>query len=266
MSDWTSYDSSAGTHNSLAVPAFFAAPARDLAAALELRADEWVLDVGSGSGAAAMAALAATGGSARVVSLDPAPRMLRSARDNGISMVVAGKIPGLPFADGRFDGAMASFVVSHIVPLQEAIGDMLRVVRPGGRIGLTAWGANSDPYRTLWDERAREAAGAERFDAATKQGVPWQDWLADPRNFRAAMEQAGSASVRLERREYPVSMTITDFLTLRENSLYARFLRATLTAEAWREFCERVGTEFRERFGEPLKSVRDAWIAVGVRG
>src|SRR5437870_1955639 len=96
MSDWTSYDSGAAIHNRVAVPKFFAAPARDLAAALEVRAGQWILDVGSGSGAAALAALATTGREAWVVSIDPSPAMLRSARENGVSLVVAGGVPGLP--------------------------------------------------------------------------------------------------------------------------------------------------------------------------
>src|SRR5438067_1108262 len=131
MPDWTSYDSGANIHNRIAVPAFFAAPARDLVAALELRPGESVLDVGSGSGAAAVAALEVTGHGAWVVSLDPSPAMLRMARENGVSMVVAGGLPGLPFSEGSFDRAMASFVLSHVGPLQDALRDMLRVVRPG---------------------------------------------------------------------------------------------------------------------------------------
>jgi len=265
MSDWRSYDSGAATHNSLAVPAFFAAPARDLVAALDVKAGDWVLDVGSGSGAAAMAALEATSGSARVVSLDPSPNMLCTARQNGVAIVVAGKAPGLPFADGCFDRAMASFVVSHVGPLQEALRDMLRVVRTGGRIGLTAWGTKTDPYRTLWDQMAEAASGRERLQAALQEGVPWQDWLADPANFQSALEQAGAANVEVIGRQYPVSMSIEDFLAVRNNSMYARFLRTTLNAEDWNRFQERVLAEFHSRFRDPIDHVRDAWIGVGGR-
>src|SRR5689334_23249660 len=120
MSNWTCYDAGAVTHHSIAVPAFFAAPARDLVAALDVRAGDTVLDVGSGSGVAALNALEAAGVSGKVVAVDPSPAMLHSARENGIRLVVSGRIPGLPFAEGRFDRAMASFVVSHVKPIQEA--------------------------------------------------------------------------------------------------------------------------------------------------
>src|SRR5262245_48241776 len=109
MPDWTSYDSGAAIHNQLAVPKFFVAPARDLTAALELCAGQTILDVGSGSGAAAIAALEATGRTAAVVSLDPSPKMLLTARENGVTLLVAAELPGLPFGDGCFDRAMAGF-------------------------------------------------------------------------------------------------------------------------------------------------------------
>jgi SAM-dependent methyltransferase len=243
----------------------FAAPARDLVDALELRPGESVLDVGAGSGAAAVAALKATDHRAAVVAIDPSPAMLRSARENGISRVVVGTLPGLPFAEGQFDRAMASFVVSHVGPLPDALRDMLRVVRPGGRVGLTAWGVKTDPYRTLWDKMAGEAAGQDQLDAALKIGAPWQDWLADPINLRSALESAGAVRVEVREKEYPVSMTIADFLAIRNNSLTARFLKQTLSKEDWLRFEDRVTKEFQAQFRDPIDNVRDALIAVGVR-
>jgi len=265
MPDWTCYDSGAFTHNSLAGPAIFAAPARDLVAALALQPGQFVLDVGSGAGAAAAAALQATRGEAVVVSLDPSPAMLRSARENGVSRVVAGALPNLPFGAGRFDSAMASFVLSHVAALQDALRDMLRVVRTSGQIGITSWGDKTDPYRNLWDRMAEEAAGTARLRAALEQGVPWQDWLADPSNLQSALEQAGAARVAIYERHYPVSMKQADFLAVRSHSITGRFLQKTLSAEKWREFEERVAAEFRARFPDPIENVRNAWIGVGVR-
>jgi SAM-dependent methyltransferase len=233
--------------------------------ALDLRPGEIVLDVGSGSGAAAVAALEATDHRVAAVAIDPSPAMLRRARENGISRVVVGALPGLPFGDGQFDRAMASFVVSHVGPLQDALRDMLRVIRPGGRVGLTAWGSKTDPYRSLWDKMAGEAAGQDQVDAALKIGAPWQDWLADPINLRSALESAGAVRVEVREKEYPVSITMADFLAIRNNSLTARFLKKTLSKQDWARFEDRVRKEFQARYRDPIDHVRDALIVVGVR-
>src|SRR5437016_3292980 len=109
--DWTSYDSAATSHSRLAVPSMFAAPARDLVAALDLPTAATVLDVGTGSGIVAAMALAAAGPHALVIGLDPSLKMLGATRESGVSTVVAGVVPGMPFADDSFDRVLAGFVL-----------------------------------------------------------------------------------------------------------------------------------------------------------
>src|SRR5207245_3623689 len=116
--------------------------------------------------------------------------------------------------------------------------------------------------RHIWDAMAEEAAGKERIRAALEKGVPWQDWLADPANLRRALEEAGAAHVEVREMHYPVSMTIAEFLAVRNNSLTARFLRTTLGSEGWNAFQERVAGEFHAHFQDPIDHVRDALIAI----
>src|SRR5260370_29355074 len=101
--DWTSYDSAATSHSRLAVPSMFAAPARDLVAALDLPTAVTVLDVGTGSGIVAAMALAAAGPHALVMGVDPSLKMLDATRESGVSRVLAAGVPGLPVADASFD-------------------------------------------------------------------------------------------------------------------------------------------------------------------
>jgi ubiquinone/menaquinone biosynthesis C-methylase UbiE len=263
--DWTSYDSAATSHSRLAVPSMFAAPARDLVAALDLPNAATVLDVGTGSGIVAATALAAAGPRTLVIGLDPSLKMLGATRESGVSRVVAAVVPGLPFPDASFDRVLAGFVLSHVPSCQAALHDMARVLRPGGKLGFTAWGAGSDEFRDLWDSLAESFVDPDLLRAAVKTALPWEDWLTDPSNLRAAMLEAGVAVIEVRETSYPVHITIADFLAIRENSIKARFLRQSLEADGWTRFQETVATEFHARFEDPLVYNRSAWIAVGDR-
>src|SRR5581483_4603379 len=131
--DWTSYDVAAGCHDSIAGPKYFARPAADLVACVDVRDARAILDVGTGSGLAALAARAAAPAEAQVTGVDASPEMARTARRKGLDRVAVASLPGLPFADGAFDRVMASFVVSHLPSYEAGLAEMARVLGPGGR-------------------------------------------------------------------------------------------------------------------------------------
>jgi SAM-dependent methyltransferase len=112
-----------------------------LAEAVDLRSGERVLDVAAGNG---NATLAAARRFAQVTSTDYVPRLLehgaRRADADGldVSFQVA-DAEALPFADGSFDVALSTFGVMFCVDHRTAAAEMLRVVRPRGRIGLACW-------------------------------------------------------------------------------------------------------------------------------
>lgn len=91
-----------------------------------------VLDVGTGEGQ--VARLAAAGGARRVVGVDPTEAQVAEARrrGGGPAYLRAGAA-GLPFRDGSFDAAVACLVFEHIEAVDRAIGEVGRVLRPGGR-------------------------------------------------------------------------------------------------------------------------------------
>ena len=126
------YDDVAQTFDRLAVPIVFTPPAKDLIRLLRLPTMARVLDVGGGTGTAALLASNVMGPGARVVILDLSLGMLRIARRKGLVSVVAGAVPGSPFPDGIFDRVMANFVLSHVPCYRTALSDMVRVLRPGG--------------------------------------------------------------------------------------------------------------------------------------
>ena len=91
-----------------------------------------VLDVGCGEGQ--VARLAARVGAERVVGIDPtwAQVAVATERGGGPTYARAGAA-GLPFADASFDTAVACLVFEHIEAVDEAIAEVARVLRSGGR-------------------------------------------------------------------------------------------------------------------------------------
>ena len=97
-----------------------------------------VLDVGCGTGDDARE-LAALGG--RVVGLDLSEAMVAEARRRGAGSAlptefVAGDIRQLDFEDGSFDGVYAKLVLMHCEDIEASLDELLRVLRPGGRIAV----------------------------------------------------------------------------------------------------------------------------------
>lgn len=96
-----------------------------------------ILDLGCGTGDLSRQ-LARAG--ARPVGLDVSHRMLVEARrklpEADAEALVQGSAFSLPFADGAFAGAVSGFVLRNLNDLRRAFGELARVVRQGGRIGL----------------------------------------------------------------------------------------------------------------------------------
>jgi SAM-dependent methyltransferase len=113
------------------------------------------LDVGTGPGAVAVAALVR---GARVTAVDPEPDMLAlaAAAAPGASMRQAA-LPSLPFDDGAFDLVGANFVLNHVPDPASAARELARVLAAGGRVGASIWPHHAVPIRQLWDDVVAES-------------------------------------------------------------------------------------------------------------
>ncbi|ATE61626.1 class I SAM-dependent methyltransferase [Thauera sinica] len=112
-----------------------------LAEAADVCAGERVLDVAAGNG---NATLAAARRFAEVTSTDYVPHLLDkgAARAEAEGLAVnfqVADVEALPFADGSFDVALSTFGAMFAPDHDRTAGELLRVVRPGGRIGFAAW-------------------------------------------------------------------------------------------------------------------------------
>ena len=147
--DWRSYDSVADEYARVRAPVH-EGPVRDLVALVGPPAGARVLDVGTGTGLGAHAAAELVGPDGVVVGLDPSMGMLEVARRNGLDRVVAAQALDLPFRDGTFDAVLAAFVVLFFRSYETGLHEMVRILRRGGRMGVTTWGRSDDEFRRAW--------------------------------------------------------------------------------------------------------------------
>jgi len=99
-----------------------------------------VLDVGTGTGAAALAVTAAGG---RVVAADLAPGMLRALRAPALGRVAA-DAAALPLAAASVGGVVAAFSLNHLPDPAAGFREAARVCRPGSPVLAAAYAADDD--------------------------------------------------------------------------------------------------------------------------
>jgi SAM-dependent methyltransferase len=127
-----------------------AQPARHLVSRLHADGAE-ALDVATGTGNIAI--LLAHAG-ARVVGIDLSPELLSVAemrgRSEGVEVEwVEGDAEALPFEDDRFDLVVSTFGVGWAPDHATAARELLRVLGPGGTLGLCHWSASGNVGRSL---------------------------------------------------------------------------------------------------------------------
>lgn len=98
-----------------------------------------LLDVGCGTGEDAVALARRVGASGKVIGLDSSASLIEEARRRVTSEDLpltfqVGDVHQLEFADDHFDGCRADRLFMHIENRPQALAEMIRVTRPGGRV------------------------------------------------------------------------------------------------------------------------------------
>ncbi|MEH3142971.1 MAG: methyltransferase domain-containing protein [Mycobacterium kyogaense] len=207
----------------------------ELVAACGVAAGDRVLDVAAGSGNAALPAAAA---GAVVTASDLTPELFdqgrRIADERGVRLEwVEADAEALPFADDSFDIVM-SCVGAMFAPHHQATADeLLRVARPGGRIGLISWTpegfighlfATMKPYAPppppgaspppLWgsEEHVRALFGDRVDDLSMRRRSVRMDHCATPLEFREYWKRNYGPTIAAYRntREHPERVEALD--------------------------------------------------------
>jgi SAM-dependent methyltransferase len=180
---------------------------------------QWV-DVGCGSGAFTEAVLQRCTPT-EVHGVDPSEQQLAFARSRSPTATFQqGDAMALPFEADRFDAAVMALVIFFVADPTKGVGEMVRVVRPGGLVGAYAWDfmGGGFPFHPV-QEALRAigipplrppSAGAERMDVLLDL---WRD--------------AGLKSI--ETREIVVQRTFADFQDFWDSSTITGSMRPTVS-------------------------------------
>lgn len=139
-----------------------------------VQAGQSVLDVGTGSGSVAVAA-ARSG--AEVIGIDITDAWFSEAHRRADAADVSldlriGDVEAIPFEDGVFDVVLSSFAAIFAPRHELAASELVRVCRPGGIIGLTAWTPEGKNNAVLSTLAQRLPPGPEFVEPSTQWGNP----------------------------------------------------------------------------------------------
>ena len=238
-------------YQSYMVPVEFEPWSAELLDRIRLRTGERVLDLACGTGVVARAAATRVGTSGAVVGVDVNPVMLDAARSLPSSGGVAvewtlARAEDVPFADGSFDVVLSQQGVQFFADRDNAAREMKRVLKAGGRVGVSVWRGHRHQsvkgavLRALQDMFGPGAAVAYSFGESSE--------------LRDLLNDAGFHDVHIEtvRRQMhePSAGRMVRMLVLGASAAVPAL--ASLDADAR----ERAIAEVRERVDADIEAVR----------
>jgi len=147
-----------------------------LVEAVDLHPGQRVLDVACGNGNTSLAAARRFG---EVIGIDYVPMLLDEGRERAYTEGLAvdfreGDAEELPFPDASFDVVLSTLGVMFAPNQQKAAAELLRAVRPGGKIGLANWvpdGYVGELFKTMGKYVPPPAGLRPPFRWGTEEGL-----------------------------------------------------------------------------------------------
>jgi SAM-dependent methyltransferase len=171
-----------------------------------------VLDVATGPGEPALSLAAIVGAKGRVIGVDVVPAMIDAAgREAGrrrlcnASFRVA-PADELPFDDESFDAVVSRFGVMFFPSPQEGIREMLRVLKPGGKLAVAVWHhARNNPYFSILSELLERFVESPPLDA----DAPDAFRFAPPGKLLQVAREAGLADAKERLLEFSIDAPLS---------------------------------------------------------
>jgi SAM-dependent methyltransferase len=195
---WQVSGDAAEVYEKCFVPAIFGRWAPQIVDAACVASVDRVLDVGCGTGVLARAAADRVADESHVTGLDLNEGMLAVARRLRPQIDWRlGDATTLPLPDESYDVVMSQFSLMYFPDRSAAIREMVRVVRPGGRLAVAVWG----PYEratgyVILTEIARRECGQAAADVLTAPFV-----LGEEDALRVLFQEAGVDEPNIQLRD-----------------------------------------------------------------
>jgi SAM-dependent methyltransferase len=179
--------------------------------ALAPRPGDTVLELAAGPGGTGFAAAAAVGEQGRLISTDFSPAMVEVARRRSAALGlrnvehVVADAERLDLAGDSVDGVLCQSGYMLMSDPAAALAETRRVLRPGGRLALSVWGA---PERNAWAAQTGRFLVERGHVPPAEPDAPGVFSLASEERLRALLAGAGFTTVRTE--DVPVSLAFGD--------------------------------------------------------
>jgi SAM-dependent methyltransferase len=172
---------------------------------------ETVLELGAGTGATGFAAAVILGQRGRLISSDFSPAMAEVARRRGTELGLRNveyrviDAERIELGDDSVDGVLCQSGFMLLADPAAALAEARRVLRSGGRLALSVWGA---PERNPWASIGGRMLVERGHLPPPEPGAPGVFAMASEERTRSLLDDAGFTDVRTE--EVPVHFAFRD--------------------------------------------------------
>jgi ubiquinone/menaquinone biosynthesis C-methylase UbiE len=181
-------------------------------AALDPQPGQTILELAAGTGETGFQAASAIGSQGRLIQTDFSPAMVEAARREatrlGLENVEQRVMDAerMDLDDDSVDGVLCRWGYMLMADPAAAMAETRRVLRDGGRVSLSVWGA---PERNPWAAIPGRALADHTGASPSRPGEPGIFGLADHERLRSLIRGAGFGEPRLD--EVEVTLRFEDF-------------------------------------------------------